>query len=50
MDYNLVVKNVEELNALAGEGLGEVQKTADGARIKVNPFKLYKRTPPEDFI
>ena len=30
-----MVKNVEELNALAGEGLGEVQKTADGARIKV---------------
>ena len=35
VDYDLIIRSIQELNALAGEGLGEVHKTADGARIKV---------------
>ena len=35
VDYDRVLRSIHELNTLAGEGLGEVHKTADGARIKV---------------
>ena len=36
VDYDRIIQNIEELNALAGEGVGQVQHTADGARIKVS--------------
>lgn len=35
MDFDLVVKNIRELNILAGEGCSDVTRTKDGARLKV---------------
>lgn len=35
VDYNQLIKNVQELNVLAGEGVARVQRTTDGARLKV---------------
>ena len=35
VDYDQVLHNIEELNALAGEGIAQIQKTTDGARLKV---------------
>lgn len=36
MDFDVVVKNIRELNILAGEGCSEVSRTKDGARLKVH--------------
>ena len=51
VDYDRIIQNVEDLNALAGEGVGQVQHTVDGARIKVSSnvhsmksWKLIKTT------
>ncbi|XP_064628531.1 UBX domain-containing protein 11-like [Lineus longissimus] len=44
MDYNLVIENIKELNILAGDGIGQVTHTTDGARLKMpDPvnFTLY---------
>ncbi len=35
VDYDLVLRNIEELNILAGEGISQIQPTKDGARLKV---------------
>ena len=35
MDFDLVTKNIRELNILAGEGCSDVTRTKDGARLKV---------------
>ena len=35
MDFDLVMKNIRELNILAGEGCSDVTRTKDGARLKV---------------
>ena len=35
MDFDVVLKNIRELNILAGEGCSEVTRTKDGARLKV---------------
>lgn len=35
MDFDVVLKNIRELNILAGEGCSEVSRTKDGARLKV---------------
>lgn len=37
INFDLIVKNVMELNVLAGEGSSEVTKTPEGAKLKVNP-------------
>ena len=36
MDFDVVVKNIRELNILAGEGCSDVSRTRDGARLKVD--------------
>ena len=36
MDFDLVMKNIRELNILAGEGSSDVTRTKDGARLKVH--------------
>ncbi|KAJ7378359.1 UBX domain-containing protein 11 [Desmophyllum pertusum] len=44
MDFDVVVKNIRELNILAGEGCSEVSRTKDGAKLKVRdlvPLALY---------
>ena len=35
VDFDLVVENIAELNALAGDGVAKIQHTVDGARLKV---------------
>ncbi|KAK3747756.1 hypothetical protein QZH41_008788, partial [Actinostola sp. cb2023] len=35
MNFDLVIKNIKELNILSGEGCAVVSKTKDGARLKV---------------
>jgi hypothetical protein len=34
-DFDVFVSNVTQLNLLAGEGVARVQRTRDGARLKV---------------
>ena len=36
MDFDRVLKNIRELNILAGEGCSDVTRTKDGARLKVH--------------
>ena len=36
IDFDLVIKNVKELNILAGEGSSEVTRTPQGAQLKVS--------------
>jgi len=36
MNFDVVLKNIRELNILAGEGCSEVSRTKDGARLKVH--------------
>lgn len=38
MDFDVVLKNIRELNILAGEGCSDVSRTKDGARLKVRSF------------
>ena len=35
IDYDLFARNINELNAVAGDGVAQIQRTADGARLKV---------------
>lgn len=35
IDFDLVLENIAELNALAGDGVAKIQHTVDGARLKV---------------
>ena len=35
MDFDRVIKNIEDLNILAGEGCAVVAHGKDGARLKV---------------
>ena len=42
LDYDRILANIEELNALAGEGVGQVQHGTDGARIKVALYCSYQ--------
>lgn len=35
INFDSIISNIEELNQLAGEGVGKVQKTVGGARLKV---------------
>ena len=41
VDYNLIVENIKELNALAGDGVAKIQHTTDGARLKVTYTFFY---------
>ncbi|CAK8683487.1 unnamed protein product [Clavelina lepadiformis] len=44
VDFDLIVKNIQDLNIIAGEGKSIIQKTKDGARLKVQdtiPLTLY---------
>ena len=41
VDYDLVIRNIEELNILAGEGVAKIQQTPDGARLKVGLLVLF---------
>ena len=41
VDYDLVIRNIEELNILAGEGVAKIQQTQDGARLKVGQLVLF---------
>nr|CAB3267479.1 UBX domain-containing protein 11-like [Phallusia mammillata] len=34
-DYDLVLRNIQDLNVIAGEGVSKVEKTKDGARLKM---------------
>ena len=38
MNYDLIIRNVKELNIIAGEGESKIEKTKDGARLKVLHF------------
>lgn len=41
VDYDAILKNVNELNILAGEGQAKIQHTVDGARLKIpDPVQL----------
>ena len=45
MDFDLVLKNIKELNSISGEGEHYIKHTKDGARLQVKepvPLKLYK--------
>ena len=37
IDYDLILRNVKELNILAGEGQHVIQHTLSGAKLKVIP-------------
>ena len=37
VDYDLILRNVKELNILAGEGQHVIQHTLSGAKLKVIP-------------
>ena len=44
VNFDLINKNVEDLNVLAGEGLCKIQHTVDGARLRMQdpiPLTLY---------
>lgn len=36
IDYDKILENIEDLNAVAGEGIGQIKHTVDGARLKVS--------------
>ena len=38
IDYDLVLKNIEDLNEIAGEGQHFIKYTKDGAKLEVGPF------------
>ncbi|KAH9496242.1 UBX domain-containing protein 11 [Bulinus truncatus] len=41
IDFNLLIENIKDLNVLAGEGVAQIKKTADGARFTVpEPIQL----------
>ena len=40
MDFDLVIKNIEDLNTIAGEGEHYIQHTKDGARLQVTVLQL----------
>ena len=42
VDYDLIMRNIEELNILAGEGIAQIQRTADGARLKVGQIVILR--------
>ena len=35
-----MMENIKDLNVLAGEGISRIQRTTDGARLKVRTFKM----------
>ena len=35
IDYDKLLDNIKDLNVLAGEGISRIQRTTDGARLKV---------------
>ncbi|NXJ69316.1 UBX11 protein, partial [Rostratula benghalensis] len=41
IDFDLVLENVKDLNALAGEGISQIKHTPGGARLRQpNPLSL----------
>ena len=40
IDYDKMMENIKDLNVLAGEGISRIQRTTDGARLKVRIFKM----------
>ena len=36
IDFDRVVRNIQELNALAGDGVAHIQHTMGGAHLKVH--------------
>ena len=40
VNFDLIVKNIEELNNLAGEGEHVIAHTSKGARLKVDPLQI----------
>ncbi|NWX93629.1 UBX11 protein, partial [Nothoprocta ornata] len=45
IDFDLILENVKDLNALAGEGLSEIEHTPRGARLRQPqslPLTLYQ--------
>lgn len=40
VDFDTIVRNVKELNILAGEGSSEVTRTQKGAKLKVSSVML----------
>ena len=43
MDFDLVLRNIRELNVIAGEGQHFIKRTKDGARLEVRNTLLSKR-------
>ena len=43
MDFDLVLRNIRELNEIAGEGQHFIKRTKDGARLEVRNTLLSKR-------
>lgn len=39
VDFDAIVRNVKELNILAGEGSSEVTRTSKGAKLKVSSIR-----------
>ena len=50
MDYDLVMKNIEELNNIAGEGEHYIKHTKDGARLRVRVLSYSFIFFFEDFV
>lgn len=41
LDFNQLVENIKDLNVLAGEGVAQIRKTAEGARFEIpDPVQL----------
>lgn len=40
VDYDKMMENIKDLNVLAGEGISRIQRTTDGARLKVRTLKM----------
>ena len=43
LNFDLIIKNIKDLNVLAGEGSSEVTKTQKGAKLKVQIHCIVKK-------
>jgi hypothetical protein len=41
IDFNVLVAKINELNIISGEGVFKIERTADGARLKVNDHAYF---------
>lgn len=47
MDFDLVLRNIRELNEIAGEGQHFIKRTKDGARLEVRMSLIIDLIPNE---